>query len=207
MPNKWGREFKGKHSAQQLYCTCNPHHAPPTMGISYYDDEKALDEGKVDFSNGSSGAATPAGDADKHNYVVEVAPLGSRVVVEDAVFGEVGEDGPNYRNVSWMGASALMTKANVGLGVLSIPEVFKQVGLVPGLILILVIQGIATCKLRLFLHTVQYVQTWMLTSKMPTIRFAPSSSTISKCMASRTPAWSCSGGQARSSSQSHSAYT
>ncbi|CAK9780990.1 unnamed protein product [Cutaneotrichosporon oleaginosum] len=109
------------------------------MAITYYDDEKASSKEVLPHDGDIL-----QGDKDKHNYVVEVAPVGEHVTVHDAVFGEVGEEGPNYRSVSWMGAAALMTKANVGLGVLSIPEVFKQVGLIPGLILILVIQGIAT---------------------------------------------------------------
>lgn len=115
-------------------------------GITYYDDERGLSDGTDAKEILPHDYDLHQGDKDKHNYVVEVAPVGAHVTVHDAVFGEVGEDGPNYRSVSWLGASALMTKANVGLGVLSIPEVFRQVGLVPGVILILVIQGIATCE-------------------------------------------------------------
>lgn len=45
-----------------------------------------------------------------------------------------------------MGAFVLMTKANIGLGVLSIPFVFMQVGMVPGIILLLVINLITMCE-------------------------------------------------------------
>lgn len=45
-----------------------------------------------------------------------------------------------------LGAFALMTKANIGLGVLSIPFVFMEVGMVPGVILLLVINLIIMCE-------------------------------------------------------------
>ena len=74
------------------------------------------------------------------------------VLVEDAVFGEVTEQGPNFRSVSiqtflvlvlyasnkfqlsWIGTIALMTKTQIGLGVLSIPASFDTLGLVPGIL-------------------------------------------------------------------------
>lgn len=34
------------------------------------------------------------------NYDLEVAPAGAEHGVQDAVFGELGQDGPNYRAVS-----------------------------------------------------------------------------------------------------------
>lgn len=80
-----------------------------------------------------------------HIYDIEVQPADA---VVDAVFGDMEEGGPNYRNVGWMGSSILMTKANVGLGVLSIPDVLKTLGMVPGIILIIVIQGLVTCAYR-----------------------------------------------------------
>jgi len=39
-----------------------------------------------------------------------------------------------------------MIKSAFGLGVLSIPFVFQAVGIVPGIILIVVIEFITTCK-------------------------------------------------------------
>ncbi|PYH46901.1 putative amino acid transporter (Mtr) [Aspergillus saccharolyticus JOP 1030-1] len=62
----------------------------------------------------------------------------------DDVFGVISEDGPNYRNVGWLGTSILMMKTQIGLGVLSIPSVFDTVGIVPGVILLCVIAGITT---------------------------------------------------------------
>ena len=46
--------------------------------------------------------------------------------------------------VGWKGTTALMMKTQIGLGVLSMPEVFAVLGLVPGIIMILTIAGITT---------------------------------------------------------------
>lgn len=47
-----------------------------------------------------------------------------------------------------LGAFVLMTKANVGLGVLSIPFVFMSVGMVPGIILLIIMNIIIMCEWR-----------------------------------------------------------
>ncbi|CAG9983547.1 unnamed protein product [Clonostachys byssicola] len=62
----------------------------------------------------------------------------------DPVFGEITEDGPNYRNVGWLGTSALMIKAQIGLGVLSIPQAFDVLGIVPGVICLSMVAAITT---------------------------------------------------------------
>ncbi|GIC92238.1 putative amino acid transporter (Mtr) [Aspergillus udagawae] len=62
----------------------------------------------------------------------------------DAVFGEITEEGPNYRNVGWLGTVALMMKTQIGLGVLSIPSAFDTLGLVPGVICLCTIAVITT---------------------------------------------------------------
>ncbi|KAM0547298.1 hypothetical protein ACHAPJ_010433 [Fusarium lateritium] len=62
----------------------------------------------------------------------------------DAVFGAITEDGPNYRNVGWIGTSIIMMKTQIGLGVLSIPAAFDILGMVPGVICMLVIAGLTT---------------------------------------------------------------
>ncbi|KAH9878114.1 hypothetical protein J1614_003331 [Plenodomus biglobosus] len=67
-----------------------------------------------------------------------------RGVTEDAVFGEVVEGGPNYRNVGLLGTAGLMMKTQIGLGVLSIPAVFDVLGLIPGVICLLIIAVITT---------------------------------------------------------------
>ncbi|KAL1625435.1 hypothetical protein SLS54_003527 [Diplodia seriata] len=65
-------------------------------------------------------------------------------IQEDAVFGDITEKGPNYRNVGWLGTVALMMKTQVGLGVLSIPSVFDTLGLVPGVICLIAIATITS---------------------------------------------------------------
>ncbi|KAJ5093691.1 hypothetical protein N7456_009552 [Penicillium angulare] len=62
----------------------------------------------------------------------------------DAVFGEITEDGPNYRNVGWLGTAVLMMKTQIGLGVLSIPVAFDALGIVPGVIVLIAIATITT---------------------------------------------------------------
>ncbi|KAJ5679860.1 amino acid transporter, partial [Penicillium macrosclerotiorum] len=63
---------------------------------------------------------------------------------QDAVFGEITGEGPNYRNVGWLGTSALMMKTQIGLGVLSIPVAFDTLGIVPGVIVLCVVAAITT---------------------------------------------------------------
>ncbi|KAJ2997326.1 hypothetical protein NUW58_g683 [Xylaria curta] len=66
------------------------------------------------------------------------------VITRDEVFGEITEDGPNYRNVGWLGTVAIMMKTQIGLGVLSIPAAFDALGLIPGVIILVVVAGITT---------------------------------------------------------------
>ncbi|KAL1408875.1 hypothetical protein Q8F55_005689 [Vanrija albida] len=84
----------------------------------------------------SAGAEHSSGKG--NSYEVDVGPA----AVHDAVFGDVGEDGPNFRAVGVLGSFILMTKANLGLGVLALPSVFGVLGLVPGILLIVLIQTI-----------------------------------------------------------------
>ncbi|KAE8308249.1 transmembrane amino acid transporter protein-domain-containing protein [Aspergillus transmontanensis] len=82
----------------------------------------------------------------------ELAPVPSQAgevrdmptYVTDDVFGEVTENGPNYRNVGWIGTVALMMKSQIGLGVLSIPTAFNTLGIVPGIICLIAIAVITT---------------------------------------------------------------
>ncbi|KAF7715060.1 Uncharacterized protein PECH_003530 [Penicillium ucsense] len=62
----------------------------------------------------------------------------------DAVFGEITEDGPNYRAVGWKGTAVLMMKTQIGLGVLSIPIAFDALGVIPGIICLIAIAAITT---------------------------------------------------------------
>lgn len=80
-------------------------------------------------------------------------------IAEDAVFGEITEAGPNYRDVGiytnpqtvanttqvgWIGTLALMMKTQFGLGILAIPGVLDTLGLIPGVICICVIATMIT---------------------------------------------------------------
>ncbi|KAF4214630.1 hypothetical protein CNMCM8980_008156 [Aspergillus fumigatiaffinis] len=65
-------------------------------------------------------------------------------LTQDDVFGVISENGPNYRNVGWLGTVALMMKTQIGLGVLSIPSAFDTLGLVPGVICLCTIAVITT---------------------------------------------------------------
>ncbi|GAA6040913.1 hypothetical protein JCM8097_003184 [Rhodosporidiobolus ruineniae] len=67
-----------------------------------------------------------------------------RDVVVDGVFGEISEDGPNYRGLGWIRASVLMIKSQVGLGVLGIPSVLSTFGLAPGIVLLFVVGFLTT---------------------------------------------------------------
>ncbi|WWC57926.1 uncharacterized protein I303_100461 [Kwoniella dejecticola CBS 10117] len=62
----------------------------------------------------------------------------------DAVFGDVGDDGPNYRNVGWIATIAIMLKTMIGLGVLSIPAAFDTLGLIPGVLVLFSLAGMTT---------------------------------------------------------------
>ncbi|KAF5708219.1 neutral amino acid permease [Fusarium globosum] len=66
--------------------------------------------------------------------------------IEDEVFGTVGEGGagPNYRGLSWISTIAVMTKTQVGLGVLAIPKTFHTLGLIPGVFCLIAIGGMTS---------------------------------------------------------------
>ncbi|KAF5009145.1 hypothetical protein FDECE_4589 [Fusarium decemcellulare] len=81
-----------------------------------------------------------ANEANKKSQHVE----DDQGLTNDAVFGTIHEDGPNYRNVGWLGTSVLMMKSQIGLGVLSIPASFDVLGLIPGVICLLVIAVLTT---------------------------------------------------------------
>ncbi|KAI0019434.1 putative amino acid transporter [Xylariomycetidae sp. FL0641] len=91
--------------------------------------------------------------AQQPSDVEGLEPIGSRLgevvdddpqVCHDAVFGDITNGGPDYRNVGWVGTAVLMMKTQIGLGVLSIPAAFDSLGLVPGAICLVVIAIITT---------------------------------------------------------------
>ncbi|KAK6219298.1 hypothetical protein LQW54_002286 [Pestalotiopsis sp. IQ-011] len=81
----------------------------------------------------------PAPSYMQHGEVLE-----HNTTTHDAVFGEITEGGPNYRDVGWLGTAVLMLKTQIGLGVLSIPSAFDVLGLIPGVIILIVIAIITT---------------------------------------------------------------
>ncbi|CAH0055154.1 unnamed protein product [Clonostachys solani] len=60
-------------------------------------------------------------------------------ITHDAVFGDITEDGPNYRDIGMFGTAVLMIKSQIGLGVLSIPFTLHALGMVPGVLIIIAI--------------------------------------------------------------------
>ncbi|KAE8135115.1 transmembrane amino acid transporter protein-domain-containing protein [Aspergillus pseudotamarii] len=80
-----------------------------------------------------------AGLTEKSSMALEAPPI-----AHDAVFGEITEEGPNYRDVGWLGTVALMLKTQFGLGVLSIPQILDSLGLIPGIICLLAVATITT---------------------------------------------------------------
>ncbi|RAL07363.1 putative amino acid transporter (Mtr) [Aspergillus homomorphus CBS 101889] len=75
---------------------------------------------------------------------LDKVPSHAEIGTTDAVFGEITEDGPNYRSLGWISTSIVMMKSMIGLGVLSIPAAFDVLGLIPGIICLLVIATITT---------------------------------------------------------------
>ncbi|KAM0716181.1 hypothetical protein Q7P37_008695 [Cladosporium fusiforme] len=82
-------------------------------------------------------------EALSHSLTQNTVNVGT-VTEDDAVFGEIGEGKPNYRNVSLFGTVAIMVKIMIGLGVLSIPSGFDKLGLIPGVICLVAIGVITT---------------------------------------------------------------
>jgi len=100
------------------------------MSDKIYDSEKNVgDEYTLKtLDHSSPGSVHPVGEAEK----------------QDAVFGTIHPDGPDYRAVGWMGTAVLMMKTQVGLGVLSIPAALQTLGMVPGVICLMVIAIMTT---------------------------------------------------------------
>ncbi|GAA6022275.1 hypothetical protein JCM10207_008911 [Rhodosporidiobolus poonsookiae] len=57
----------------------------------------------------------------------------------DDVFGQQGEGKVNYRGLGWISTAVLLIKAQVGLGVLSLPYALQTLGLGPGLIVFFIL--------------------------------------------------------------------
>ncbi|KAL4882845.1 transmembrane amino acid transporter protein-domain-containing protein [Aspergillus karnatakaensis] len=62
----------------------------------------------------------------------------------DDVFGEISEQGPNYRNVGFVGTIILMMKTQIGLGVLAIPSALDTLGMGFGVACLIIMATITT---------------------------------------------------------------
>ncbi|WOO80067.1 N amino acid transport system protein [Vanrija pseudolonga] len=93
-----------------------------------------------DNKQGGSVIITEAKDNDVVAVFMPKGGIEEETDAVDAVFGALDERTQRYRSVTTLGAFALLTKANIGLGVLSIPFVFQVLGIVPGIICILILQ-------------------------------------------------------------------
>jgi len=98
--------------------------------MSHYENNLAEKDLKRDLENDQPGLTN--------------TPSIAGAQVHDDVFGDITDEGPNYRAVGWIGTVALMMKTQIGLGVLSIPAVFDVLGIVPGIICLIVIAAITT---------------------------------------------------------------
>ncbi|WVR06193.1 hypothetical protein IAU60_003223 [Kwoniella sp. DSM 27419] len=77
---------------------------------------------------------------DLGKVMAQTEPVGTH----DEVFGDIRRDGPNYRNVGWIGASVLILKSQIGLGVLSLPAALATLGIVPGILCLVAVAAIMT---------------------------------------------------------------
>ncbi|KAL4968831.1 transmembrane amino acid transporter protein-domain-containing protein [Aspergillus stella-maris] len=68
----------------------------------------------------------------------------AETVARDDVFGDITKEGPNFRNVGFVGTIILMMKTQIGLGVLAIPSALCVLGMVPGIICLLAVAVITT---------------------------------------------------------------
>ncbi|WWC62647.1 uncharacterized protein I303_105244 [Kwoniella dejecticola CBS 10117] len=81
--------------------------------------------------------SSPGDIKNKSDHDLETATIST-----DDVFGNINEDGPNYRNVGWLGTTVLLIKSQIGVGVLSVPSTLAVLGIVPGIICLWVISAI-----------------------------------------------------------------
>ncbi|BCS19253.1 uncharacterized protein APUU_12081S [Aspergillus puulaauensis] len=71
-------------------------------------------------------------------------PMQIEHTTHDDVFGEITDEGPNYRNVGFVGTVVLMMKTQIGMGVLAIPSALDVLGMVPGVICLVIVACITT---------------------------------------------------------------
>ncbi|GAA5856123.1 hypothetical protein JCM9279_004919 [Rhodotorula babjevae] len=118
------------------------------MGLAAAAEPQPAPPPRAQLTN--DGSASPTRDfAAKPTKDIEVAQgpapaLGEEDAV-DGVFGErAGEGAVDYRSLGWIGATVLLAKTQIGLGVLSIPSVFETLGIIPGVIILIVLAILTT---------------------------------------------------------------
>ena len=96
------------------------------------------------FGSGSgSGGKEPKTDGDlTHARPAADAELADGDGEVDAVWGKLDGNGPNYRSLGWKGATIIQVKMQVGLGILGLPLVMRNLGLVLGVIVIVVVAAL-----------------------------------------------------------------
>ncbi|GAA5919077.1 hypothetical protein JCM6882_003714 [Rhodosporidiobolus microsporus] len=108
------------------------------------------------MNNHSSSSA--ASDKDEKGVITPVLSPGLRAtkddkgdviieregVVHDAVFGDITDEGPNYRGLGWIRTAVLLIKVQIGLGVLGMPSVLQVLGMGPGVIIIFIVAFLTT---------------------------------------------------------------
>lgn len=83
---------------------------------------------------------TPPSRGEKSNHV----RVHANEAVEDVFAKSDGGSGPDYRAVGWGAAAVLLLKQQIGLGVLSLPNVFMTLGIVPGLLVLFFLGFVTT---------------------------------------------------------------
>ncbi|GAA6022741.1 hypothetical protein JCM10207_008086 [Rhodosporidiobolus poonsookiae] len=97
------------------------------QSLSHY---RTTDDTKMDPEKGDTGDVRTGLET-----VVDQERPEDQPVVHDAVFGNQGDGAVQYRSVGVFSTSILMSKVQLGLGILALPSSFHTLGLVPGLII------------------------------------------------------------------------
>lgn len=84
------------------------------------------------------------GDHEAKTYTIPPAADPTDGHIVDGVFGAVVEGNHNYTNSHWLASSVVLLKAQIGLGVLGIPQLFSVMGLVPGILILLAVAAMTS---------------------------------------------------------------
>ncbi|KAK1922367.1 putative amino acid transporter [Papiliotrema laurentii] len=110
---------------------------PPRYSGSEEDLE--ISAAKEEIARGSASDDVESGDNLRYKKRASGEASEGWSTQTDAVFGKITEEGPNYKALGWLSTSVLMIKAQLGLGVLSLPFVLSTLGMVPGILCIIAV--------------------------------------------------------------------